>query len=174
MKLKELLKTVAPSIGAAIGGPFGGIAGKLLADALGEPQPTTETGLQKLVVKALGDPELALKLKEAENAFDAKMAELGVDIYKTEVDDRKDARAMATTNMWPQITISIVYNLIYFLALREFVQMIDSPDELNSEVMMLISGLIGLMTGEIPRINAFWFGSSHGSQKKDAQNKAPG
>lgn len=172
MKFKELLKTVAPSIGAAIGGPFGGIAGKMIADALGEPPPNTEAALQKLVNKALADPALAVKLKEAELAFDAKMAELGVDIYKTEVDDRKSAREMAKVNMWPQIVISVVYNIIYFLVLKEFIQMINTEQEINTQVMMLVSGLLGLMTGEIPRINAFWFGSSHGSQKKDARPQA--
>jgi hypothetical protein len=171
MNLKNLLSTVAPALGTAIGGPFGGIAGKLIADALGKDKPKDEAGLAAMVEDALQDPETALKIKQADDAFKARMKELSVDIYKTEVDDRKNARDMAKANMWPQITISIVYNIIYFLALSEFAQLLDSQQKLNTEVMMLLSGLLGLMTGEIPRINAFWFGSSHGSQKKDAQNK---
>lgn len=170
MKFKEVLKNIAPSLGMAIGGPYGVIAGKLLAGALGEKEPSNEKGLESLVQKAMSDPQLVMKLKEAEQAFDLKMEELGVDIYKTEVDDRKSARELAKADMRPQIVLSTLYNIGYFALLYGFIA--AGATEFNEWQKGIIGTLIGILTAAIPQINSFWFGSSHGSQKKDVRNPA--
>jgi hypothetical protein len=167
MKFKEILKNVAPSLGAAIGGPYGVIAGKLLAGALGEKEPSNEKALDTLVQKAISDPALVMKLKEAEQAFDLKMEELGVDVYKTEVDDRKNARDMAKLNMWPQIALTIVFIIGYFWLLYVFLT--TDTSGISEWQKGIVGTLLGILTAAIPQILAFWLGSSHGSQKKDAR-----
>jgi hypothetical protein len=42
----------------------------------------------------------------------------------------------------------------------------------NKEMLVLVSTLLGVFTGEVPRIMAFWFGSSTGSKIKDSAMKA--
>jgi len=169
MNFKSLLKAVAPTLGAAVGGPFGGIAGKMIADAMGETPPKNASSLEKIVRSALGDPEMVLKLKEAERTFDAKMKELDVDIFAHEVDDRKNARDMAKVNMWPQIILSVVFILGYFVVLSFVFQSLYGDASINPQILVLASTLLGIFTGEIPRIMSFWFGSSAGSKEKTAK-----
>jgi hypothetical protein len=165
-KLKQLLSTIAPALGAAVGGPFGGIAGKFIADKLGDKTANTQAELASLVERAVSDPTMIVQLKQASNDFEKHMASVGVDIFKTEVDDRKDARSMAKANMWPQIVLSTVYNVGYFVLLYVFIS--SGATEFNEWQKGIIGTLIGILTAAIPQINSFWFGSSHGSQKKDA------
>lgn len=169
MKFKSLLKSIAPALGAAYGGPFSGIAGKMIANALGEPEPKNDNALVKMVRRALSDPELTLKLKQADQAFELKMKELDVDIFETEVADRSNARELFKVNIWPQIILSILFIAGYFVVLAIVFQALHGDEEVNKEVLVLASTLLGIFTGEIPRIMSFWFGSSAGSKDKTAK-----
>lgn len=163
-KLKKLLGTVAPALATAYGGPFGGLAAKWISDKLGAPEADTPREQLELLEKR---PDLLLQLKQIDRDFEKHMASVGVDIFKTEVDDRKDARALARGDMRPQIILSTLYNFGYFALLYGFIS--AGASEFNEWQKGIIGTLIGILTAAIPQINAFWFGSSHGSQKKDAQ-----
>lgn len=169
-KLKKLLASVAPALGAAVGGPFGGIAGKFLADKLGTPDADTPGELLPIVETAMKSPEQIIQLKQIDTDFEKFALQNNLDIYRAEVDDRKDARVLAKVNMWPQIVLTIMFIVGYFWLLYVF---LTADTSAISEWQKGILGtLLGILTAAIPQILAFWFGSSHGSQKKDAQNKA--
>jgi len=166
-KLKKLLAAVAPTLGAAVGGPFGGIAGKFLADKLGKPEADTPAEQLDIVEAAIKDPQKLIELKQVDNDFEKFCAQNKLDLYRAEIDDRKDARGMAKLNMWPQIVLSTVYNAGYFWILHAFLTM--PPGQMDEWQKGIVGTLLGVLTAAIPQINSFWFGSSHGSQKKDAQ-----
>lgn len=161
MKLKKILKgifgKVAPILGTAIGGPFGAIAGKILTDTFGG-QSELEAAI------ASGDPAQIIKLKEAELRFEQFMDENDLKREDIAASDRGSAREMAVAKgMLPQIILSGLYTIGYFLILYAFVRGgIDIPEK----NMPIAATLFGVLTASQVQIMNFWFGSSAGSAKK--------
>lgn len=171
MKLKQILKTVAPVIGAAVGGPYGTIAGKMLADALGEKPPANEAAMESLVQKAMSDPALILKLKEVDAMLETRLKELGVDILKVEAemqrtaaDNTKDARAtmVALRARTPAMLSWLI--VIGNFAVIGYLLVHGTPKELDP---MLLGRLLGTLDLAFGVVLNFWLGSSHGSRAKD-------
>lgn len=151
MNWKETLAAVAPTIATALGGPLAGMAVKMAASQLGiEPGE-----LESAVIS--GDPEVMLSLKQAEQSFLVEMEKLGIERDRLVTDDRQDAREMAKVNMWPQIILSTVFIIGYFILAYFSAKGAITPDPM----------MFGIMTAAIPMILQFWFGSSHGSKGKD-------
>ena len=160
---KALVKTIAPTLGTALGGPAAGAAVKFMADKfLGDPE-AGEQDLAEFVLAA--GPEQLAELRRLDNEFKLEMRRLDIDVYRLDTENTKDARGMAkATTLAPQIVLSVLfiggYFALVFLLFGGQVRL--DPD---SETMGLL--LLGLMTGEVPRIMQFWFGSSQGSKDKD-------
>ena len=78
--LKNLVSTVAPTIGTALSGPLGGMAMGKIAEVLGVSND------QKSVQQAIKNatPEQMMELKKAEQEFEAQMKKLDVDVFKLE------------------------------------------------------------------------------------------
>lgn len=163
----EILKKVAPTVATAVGGPFGGIAAAAVASALGVDSDNVEDA----IISA--SPDTLLKVKMADHDFKVKMAELGIKeqqlaIREVEVhaEDRSSARTMAAKlGMWPQVVLSIVYTVGYFVMLYLLVSGHWSPPEGSQE---LVAGLVGVLTAGVVKVMDFWFGSSVGSKQKTA------
>ena len=163
MDWKDIVKSIAPTLGTALGGPMGGMAVKFLGDKLLGSESASETDVADFISSA--SPDTLLQVKGLENDFKTKMKELEVDVFKLETEDRKDARTLAKFNMWPHITLSAIYVIGYFLVLSSILTgKVQIPVESREQVNILI----GIMTAAIPMILQFWFGSSHGSKTKDA------
>ncbi len=110
------------------------------------------------------NPDALLKLKEGERAFETRMRELGIDEEKLRVDDRKDARNLAIqTNYWPQIVLSILFVVGYFVILGLFFSATLIVPMNEAFTIML-----GVLTAGVPQVMGFWLGSSSGSQSKTA------
>jgi hypothetical protein len=159
---KEMVRGIAPTLGAALGGPFAGVAVKFLADKLlGNPTATEDQVAEAIVA---GSPEQLVKLKELDNAFKVQMKQLDVDVFKLEVGDVQSAREMARVNMWPQIILSTLYTIGYFAVLYIFVVGdVDISVKFKAEFNIVL----GVMTAAQVKIMDFWFGSSYGSKIKD-------
>lgn len=157
-KLKEIVGRVAPAIGVAIGGPFGGIAGKFVQEALGVDSE------QAAIDMLESDPESLLKLRTANQAFEAKMAELGIAEEQLHAEDRASARNLAiATNYWPQVALSILFVTGYFVILGLFFSArLIVP--MNEAFMIML----GVLTAGVPQVMGFWLGSSSGSMRKTA------
>lgn len=158
---KNLVKNIAPVLGTALGGPLAGTATKYLADSLLGNPDATEDEIAKALTTA--SPETLAKLKELDLKFKTEMKQLDIDVFKLEVSDKASARDMAKENMWPQIILSAVFILGYFVILASLMYLEVSIQADIKEVVIL---LIGLITREVPTIMQFWFGSSHGSKNK--------
>lgn len=161
---KGLIGTVAPTLATALGGPMAGAAVKAIAGAVGLDDGATEKDIEV----ALRDvsPDVLMRIKEADNTFDVKMKELGVDILKLDQQDRASARDMAAkTGREPQIVLSVVYTLGYIWLLYAFV---TGGVQVAEGVKSEFSIVLGVLTAAQSQILNFWFGSSSGSKEKTA------
>jgi hypothetical protein len=162
---KGIVRGVAPTLGAALGGPMAGIAIKFIADSvLGLPDGATPTDVSTAILSST--PEMLLKLKQSDRDFDVKMKQLDIDVFKLEVKDKDSARRLFSVNIWPQITLSVIFvtGYIYVVALF-LVGDISIPAELKSEFAIVL----GVLTAGMANILQFWFGSSYGSKEKTKQ-----
>jgi hypothetical protein len=165
MSLKSIASKILPVakvLGTALAGPAGPVVNMALSAvgaALGvEPtRPAIEAALET-------DPEALVKLRTAEIAFDTRMAELKVDVFEIAAKDVQDARSMAKVNMWPQITLSVVFIVGYFgLVFGLISGNWAIPEGSDGQI---IAGLILVLTTGVTGIMGFWFGSSFGSKMK--------
>lgn len=161
---KKTLATVAPILAGALGSPMAGAAVSVLAKEFLGDEAATEEDVAAAIIGA--NPEQLAKLREIEAQFKLDMKKLNVDVLKLEAEDRDSARGMAKlVGIAPQVVLSIVYNVGYFVILYQFINsaMNDSIGDWQKGV---IGTLVGILTAAIPQINNFWFGSSSGSKNK--------
>lgn len=160
---KSVLATVAPLIGTALGGPFGGMAGSLLAKALGTSDPKA---MEAAITST--DPDILLKLKQADNDFQTQMKTLEISEEKLSFDDTANARAMeiATRDSTPRY-LAYLITLGFFGTLAYLI--IYGKPQTGGDVMLVMVGALGsAWTG----IVSYYYGSSAGSAAKtDAINK---
>lgn len=172
---KAIIRGIAPTLGTVItgGNPLAGGAIKLLCDKLlPGKKDATETDLSEFVSNAR--PEDLVPLKQIEADYNLKMAELGLKPLELEVEDRKSARELFKIDQKPQRNITLLFLGGYFLILCAFTAAVLSGRELKLPSEFAI--LFGVLTGSVPQILAFWFGSSKGSQDKTnalAMSKPP-
>ena len=149
---KDILKTVAPKLGAAIGGPMGGIATRFIANKLLGKDDATEDEVA-LAIQGASPADLA-RLKEIDHDYD-------VEVLKIQADDRADARKAADKR--PQMVLSGAYTLGYLTLIFGIMGgWLDMPE--NGRDLMM--GLLGVLTAAQSNIIQFWFGSSSGSKDK--------
>lgn len=157
-KALSVLKRLAPTVATAVGGPFGGMAAAVLADALGVDEDKVEDAILS------GNPEVLMKVKESDQAFKTRMRELGIREQELHQKDRGSAREMAAKlGMWPQVVLSVVYTVGYFVMLYLLISGQWHPPEGAEE---LVAGLVGVLTAGVMKVMDFWFGSSVGSKQK--------
>lgn len=156
MKLGGLLKSLAPTIASAAGGPMAGMAVKMAAEKLGVPDATANE-IEDLIER---EPEKAVVLKQADKEFKDRIREMEIDLeaFKTEVEDRKDARATFGSDPTPKIFA--VISLVGFLAYI-FLVTTQPPDANDDGVVNLVLGYLG---GLVSGISAFFFGGSNGGK----------
>ena len=141
--------------------------GAVLATALGtKPDPAS---VQAALV---GDPEAQVKLMGLEvqikqivanQAVADHQAELA--LQQSDVTDRGSARILAAAKgFMPQLTLTAIFTIGYFSLMYYLVSHVL---EIPPVQMALLSSFLGVMTGQVVQQGNFWFGSSHGSQKKD-------
>lgn len=157
--LKKLLGGLAPTIGTALGGPMGGVAMKFLADKF----TGGDTGsVEDFLLSA--NPDTLKELKLAEIDFAREMRELDVDLERLNVQDRGSARELGIKRgIWPQVLISVVYSVGYFIVIYAFMM---GYIQVKPEHEVMFGSLIGVLSAAQIQIMNFWFGSSSGSKQK--------
>jgi uncharacterized membrane protein YbhN (UPF0104 family) len=165
---KDIVRSIAPTLGTALGGPMAGAATKFIADKMLGKKDASPQEIQELIVNA--SPEELIKLKELDQQFQIEMKSLELDVYELEYKDRDSARKLFEVNILPQIILSTVFVLGYFGVLYFLMHSgIDDSSMINNPVFTTI---LGVLTAAIPQILSFWFGSSLGSkQKTESMNK---
>jgi hypothetical protein len=152
-KAKNVISAIAPTLGAALGGPLGGLAGNVISAALGGGD------IDKAILAQ--NPETLLALRKAEQEFELKLQELGVEKERIAMADRVSARDMAKVNMKPQMVISACFLGGYFLVL-----VLRMGGVFDGKEDKVVDSLLTALTYGVPLILAFWFGSTAGSAVK--------
>lgn len=104
--------------------------------------------------------ELELRLTEAENNKEIKLAELAQDEFKTEADDKKNARAEHKLSLMPAM-LSLL--LTCFIAGIVFLLFYVEMPEGSKEVLFM---LLGIVVKEWGGAMQYWFGTTRGSEEK--------
>jgi hypothetical protein len=161
-KLKSIVKAVAPTLGTALGGPAGGMAAKIISEGiLGKPD-ASEAEIEDFLLTA--SPEQMLELKKLDAQFAVDMKKLDIDVFRIESDDKKSARAMFGINIWPQISLTALFTVGYFVVL---IVLLTGSVSIPVESQPVVNVVIGVLTAGMSTVLAFWFGSSVGSKEKN-------
>jgi|TARA_A100001015_G_C14842888_1_gene653215 hypothetical protein len=154
-KVKGLVGSLAPTLGAALGGPVGGAAASMLADVLGcDPVPQK---IERALAQAT--PEQLAEIKKAELDFEVRMKELEVDVFALETKDIQNARESFSED-WTARAIALLSILLFGgYVLLVTVQPADDND-LN--VVNLVLGYLG---GIVSSVVSFYFGASKSGSK---------
>lgn len=161
---KTLLGQVAPTLATLAGGPLAGMAVKGLSGLLlGHPNGTEDEVAQAL---ASATPEQFVAIKKLDDDFQVKMAELGIKPDELDVEDRASARQLAQARgIAPQVALSALFVVGYFGILA---CVLSGYARIPAEVHDLVVTLLGILGAGVAQVLNFWFGSTHGSQNKDA------
>ena len=157
MKLGGLLKSLAPTIASAAGGPMAGMAVKMAAKKLGLPDTATANEIEDLIER---EPDKAVMVREADKEFKDYIREMEIDLesFKTEVEDRKDARENFATDWTPK-----VFSVLTLLLYGAFVMIVTlMPHDQNDET--IISLVLGQLSGILGTAAAFFYGGSSGKK----------
>ena len=149
--LKGVIGAVAPTLGTALAGPLGGTAAQAISAVLGckNDVKSISTAMQTAT------PEQLVAIKEAELEFEAKMAQMEVDVFALETADVQDARKAHKGDWTPRIFG--LFSLVGFLGYI-FLVTIQPPDANSDTIVSLVLGYLG---GLVSGISAFYFGASH-------------
>jgi hypothetical protein len=165
MDWKDVGRTVAkaaPLLGAVLTGPAGAVAasaGALAASFLGEePEPDA-------LMRALKDPEAAIKLRELENRHRARLLEWQARQLELEVENTKSARnrevelaKAGSAAAWVTGVVALVVIAGFFGMLHQVL----ARDMVNEPALILL-GSLGTAFGAV--VN-YYLGSSLGSTRK--------
>lgn len=158
MSWKETLAAIAPGIATALGGPLAGMAVKVATSALGIE--ASESALEEAVTS--GNPEIMLKLKEAENNFALELKRLEVNLEEISTRDRESARSreIALKDSAPKILAAVIV-LGFFCVLGVIAFM-----PIATAAMQPMQILLGALTASLVQVCNYYFGSSAGSARK--------
>jgi hypothetical protein len=165
-------KALAPALGTAIAGPFGGLAASWIAKKIIGKDDATNDEIRDLI-NNVSSPELALKIKEADREFEAQMKQMGVDVFKLEVQDRASAREFGTRGgigsyMQAVIGTVVVAGFLYTV----WMVIAGDVDIQDANKAVLIGTVVGYVSAKADQVIAFLFGSTHGSKEKTAEMSA--
>lgn len=155
-KVKQLVGTAAPALGAIFGGPLGGAAGQMIASALNVKNDP------EAVIKALGTPEGLIKLKELELAQEKANLEYNVTMAKVDADDRNSARQREINVKDKMPAVLAVFITCGFFGVLAYILVHGIPETQTEVLWFMLGSLSSAWTGVI----AYYFGSSSGSKQK--------
>jgi len=153
--IKKVIGAIAPTLGTALGGPLGGTAASAIANVLGcnNDEKSIERALQQAT------PEQLTEIKKAELDFEAKLAELEVDIFELETADVQDARRAFSADWTPR-----VFGLLSLGGFIGYIFLVTvQPPDANSDT--IVSLILGYLGGLVSGISSFYFGASHKGDK---------
>lgn len=157
------LKTLAPMVGTALGGPLGGAAAAFIADKLGLESKTIEAVSEVLNSGKLS-PEQISGIKLAEIDFQKFLEQNKIDLAKLDVANTQGAREMqiATRSRTPDVLAFIIVTGFFAILILMLLGMLSVSDQ---QALLILLGSLAAGFGAV--LN-FFFGSSRGSQQKDA------
>lgn len=164
----HVLQTVAPTIADTAAGPFAPLVDPIMKAIFGSSDAkAVETGLLNAT------PEQILALKQADNSHIEKLAQMGIDRDKLLFDDLANARALQANNKDPTVRQLAWLNVGGFLLISAFliIAAVVWPEQVAkvpATAWATLGTVFGYLAKSAAQTEAFYFGSSAGSQAKDA------
>lgn len=175
MGFSDVFKKAFPFISAAagLGGPLGTMAATAFGKAIGvDGVAANQDGMSDALTAAMSkDPDVMLKLKQAEQDFALQMQELGFkqvdDLLNMDVADRANARAreVAVRDNTPKI---LAYGVVALAAGAEGYMLIHGIKTVDPSAAVIVGRILGTLDTALVMVLSYYFGSSSGSQAKDA------
>jgi hypothetical protein len=164
MNFKGLLGKLLPTLGAALPlpPPLGNMAATYIGKAIGVPDLKPEDAEKAVEAAQAQDPEILLKLKQADAEFAAQMKAMDVNLEQIYAEDRASARAMQVSvkSHVPAI-LALTVTVGFFVALG-FALFHEIPKESQQLVYTMITTL-GVLVVQVFNYN---FGSTSQSARK--------
>lgn len=161
--MNDFLRTLVPMLGTALGGPLGGAAASFIADKLGIQEKTIEAVSEVLNSGKMSADQIA-SLKLAEIEFRKFLETNKIELAKLDVEDRSSARAReVAVKDWIPGTLAILLTGGFFGVLTYMLQF-GTPEK-GGDALLVMLGSLG--TG-FASVLAYYFGSSSGSNQKNA------
>ncbi len=159
MNWKSIVGTVAPTIATALGGPMAGAAVKFLGDKFLGDENASEKQVAEFVTNS--NPAQLLELKKADQDFSVKMEELGVDVFKLEVEDKKSARQSHKDSNMPAI---MCVALTVIMACILWALFYVTVPEGAKEVLFMV---LGIVVKEWANSLHYYYGTTRSSSEKN-------
>lgn len=170
--IRTALSSIAPTLATMLGGPLAGTAVTALESALGLNAGTGADGVTAAVAAGM-TPETIAAVRAADQKHLEVLQQQGLDLdtlnadfaksmATTDAADRSSARGMQIANKsWtvPALAWTIVVGFIVIISLKLGGQIKPSDQATGDLITTLRDALLIVVT--------FYFGSSHGSSKKD-------
>jgi hypothetical protein len=155
-KIKEIIGGVAPTIAAGLGGPVAGLAVQTICKVFGlDPK---SANIDEQIEQALRymTPEIALQLKRADQEFAVQMKELGVDVFRLVVKDKRNARSLYRDAKYPQNFFAFLILcgcawVVYWILSGMVPTVVDNT---------LVGAILGYAVAEFKNVTGFYFGSA--------------
>lgn len=150
--MNDIIKYALPWLATALGGPLAGVAADFVGDKLGMSKASVDT--VKAVLNGM-PPEKVAELKEADYAFQIKMAELGYNsVYQLEqlnanvlIEVNKTMQAEAASEHWPSYSwrpfIGFMFGL-YIASMFLLPLFGVQPVKLDADMVMAIGAILGV------------------------------
>jgi len=162
--MNDFIASIAPTLASALLGPLGGVAVAGLGKILGI-DGATQKDIAKAIESGRVTPEQLAEIKKLELQLKNEEAERGFKYSELQFKDTASARdmQMATRSYTPSVLTGIVVTLT--LAAEGAMLFNAIPPGADP---IILGRILGTMDGALMLVLGFWFGSSNGSQNKDA------
>lgn len=166
----QVLKTVAPTILATAAGPFSPLVAPILAGIFGTKAGDAK-GLDTAILNAT--PDQILAARKAETDHIEKLKEYGIQEEQLGYNDLASARQMQVATKDPIVHQLAWLNVGGFLVIAAFliVAAVLAPEQVSkvpATAWATLGTVFGYLAKSASQTEAFFFGSSAGSQAKDA------
>lgn len=170
MGILETVGSILPVVGTVLGGPLGGAAAGGISFLL--KQMGASDDIVEAAKNIAADPQ---KLAE----FNLKARELEVEQYKAQLADVQDSRHMLTQLTMAGSKTALVPGFLSFLitggtftCMFASIWIVAYQGTITPEQREMLQMVINTLTVPFGMVLSFWFGSSKGSENKDAALKS--
>lgn len=188
---KQLVSTVAPTLGTVLLGPLGGGAVKVIADALlGQSTGDPAQDEAQIIAALQGGitPEIRAKLVDAETqvklaviAADVRKTEVAADIEKSYLADQANARSIHANTVgilrlgfFINIASYVVIAAVLYGCYRVVTSNFDVDPGVAATVGTLVGATVQWILSNAAQANGFFFGGLPPAGRVEAANIAAG
>lgn len=168
--LTGALAGIAPTVAGLFGGPLAATGVAEVEKVFGINPSGSVADRQAAALGAMGvaTPEQIVALKQADDALKQKFADAGVQLYQIDEQDRDSARKLAseTKDSTPRVLTYLIAAACGAVAVAVVGGW--SPAFKDATTAATVGTIVGYLFSELKAATAYWFGSSSGSDQKNA------